>query len=202
MALDADKFAVDLTIVRGLGYYTGPVFETTLLDLPDYGSIFSGGRYDNLVDRFLRQSIPATGSSIGLDRLLAALIELKALKLENATAQVLVTVMDRERIGDYLAIVRQLRAAGIRSEIYTGDTKNITKQVRYADKVGIPLVVIAGSQEFESGQVAVKNLTHGRQKSLQTSNREDWLKGDEVQESIPKAELVAYIKKQLSEAAV
>ena len=80
MGIDRDKTALDLTIVRGLGYYTGPVFETTLLDLPEYGSMFSGGRYDNLVDRFVGRSIPAVGTSLGVDRLLAALFELKAIE--------------------------------------------------------------------------------------------------------------------------
>ena len=145
MKVAEDKTEVDLTVVRGLGYYTGPVFETSLLDLPEYGSVFSGGRYDNLVERFLNQAIPATGASIGIDRLLAALIELKALSLTQATSQVLVTVMDRERLPDYLNIVCQLREAGVPSEIYSGDTKNLTKQIKYADKVGIPFVVIAGS---------------------------------------------------------
>jgi len=194
MGVDPSKFGIDLTIVRGLSYYTGPVFETTLTDLPEYGSVFSGGRYDNLVDRFLNRSIPATGSSIGLDRLLAALIEVKALKLQDATSQVLVTVMDRERLPDYLAIVRSLREAGIPSEIYSGDSKNLTKQIKYGDKVGIPLAVIAGSDEFEAGTVTVKNLAAGREKAKATADREEWLKAEEIQETIPAEDLIGYVK--------
>ncbi|MCK4372078.1 MAG: ATP phosphoribosyltransferase regulatory subunit, partial [candidate division Zixibacteria bacterium] len=191
-------YEIDLTIVRGLGYYTGPVFETSLLDLPDYGSIFSGGRYDNLVDRFLNRSIPATGSSCGLDRLLAALIELKALKLVDATSQVLVTVMDYDRLSDYLAILRKLREAGIPSEIYSGDTRNLTKQIKYGDKVGIPLAVIVGSDEFEAKTVTVKNLAAGRQKALETADRKEWLKAEEIQETIPIDQLLEYLRRQLA----
>ena len=139
MGVASGAVGIDLTIVRGLGYYTGPVFETTLLDLPDYGSIFSGGRYDNLVSRFTSQSVPGVGASIGIDRLLAALIELKALDLTSATSKVLVTVMDPERIGEYLSLLRELRDAGINAEIFSGNTKNLTKQVKYGDRVGIRL---------------------------------------------------------------
>jgi len=197
MKVSEGNTAVDLTVVRGLGYYTGPIFETSLLDLPEYGSVFSGGRYDNLVERFLNRSIPATGSSIGIDRLLAALIQLKALSLTNATSQVLVTVMDQERLPDYLTILRKLREAGIPSEIYSGDTKNLTRQIKYGDKVGIPFVVIAGSDEFESGTVTVKNLAAGREKALQTSDRKEWLKAEQIQEKIPLSGLIGYLRKYL-----
>jgi len=149
---------IDLTIVRGLGYYTGPVFETTLLDLPEYGSIFAGGRYDNLVERFLNRSVPGVGSSFGVDRLLAALFELKAIRTGSATSHALVTVMDRDRLPDYIKLLRELRQAGIPSEIFSGNSKNLTKQIKYADKVGIPFAIIAGSNEFEKGEVTVKNL--------------------------------------------
>ncbi len=197
MQVDPSKVEIDLTIVRGLGYYTGPVFETSLLDLPEYGSVFSGGRYDNLVDRFLGRSIPATGSSIGIDRLLAALIELKALKLEPATSKVLVTVMDRERLPDYLKILRQLRSEGIPSEIFSGDTKNLTKQIKYGDKVGIPFAVIAGSDEFNAGQLTIKNLAAGKEKASETANREEWLKAEDIQITIAADELIPYLKKEL-----
>ncbi|MFQ6008909.1 MAG: histidine--tRNA ligase [Candidatus Zixiibacteriota bacterium] len=197
MKVPTDKTEVDLTIVRGLGYYTGPVFETTLLDLPEYGSVFSGGRYDNLVERFLNQAIPATGSSIGIDRLLAALIELKALTLTESTSKVLVTVMDKERLPDYLEILRMLREAGIPSEIYSGDTKNLTKQLKYGDKVGIPFAVITGSNEFESGTITVKNLAAGRKKALETDDRKEWLKAEKIQETIPMNNLVDYLKSKI-----
>ncbi len=197
MNVDASKLSIDLTIVRGLGYYTGPVFETTLLDLPEFGSVFSGGRYDNLVERFLNRTFPAVGASIGVDRLLAALIHLKALTMQSATAKVLVTVMDRDRLTDYLEMLRELRNEGIAAEIFSGDTKNITKQIAYADKIGIPLVVIAGSDEFARGEITVKNLIAGRKLSEQTTDREEWLKASSVQQTIPRTQLVLFIRQQL-----
>ncbi|HUV30433.1 MAG TPA: histidine--tRNA ligase [Acidobacteriota bacterium] len=200
MGIDRSKAAVDLLIVRGLAYYTGPVFETYLTKLWDYGSVFSGGRYDNLVDRFLGRSVPAVGSSIGIDRLLAALIELKAFKYERATSQVLVTVMDRHRLPEYLKMLRELRDAGIRSEIFAGDTKNLTRQVRYGDRVGIPFALIAGSNEFESNKVTVKDLASGADQAGKTADREKWLKAEGFQETIPRDTLVSYLKKRLRES--
>ena len=196
MQIDESRTAVDLTIVRGLGYYTGPVFETTLLDLPDFGSVFSGGRYDNLVERFLNTPVPATGSSIGIDRLLAALIELKALNLETSVSKVLVTIMDRERLPEYLKILREIRDAGIPSEIFVGDTKNLTKQIKYGDKLGIPFAVIAGSNEFETGTITVKNMEAGAEKAYATSERDEWLKAEGFQETIPRDQLIDYLKKR------
>ncbi len=198
MEIDYSQTEIDLTIVRGLGYYTGPVFETTLLDLPEYGSVFSGGRYDNLVDRFLGRSIPAVGSSIGVDRLLAALIALDALEMTEATSKVLVTVMDKERLPDYLKLLKKLRTAGIPSEIFTGDTKNLTKQIKYGDKVGISFAVIAGSDEFENGTVTIKNLLAGKEKAKEMSDREEWLKAEDIQETIEIDNLILYIKEKIS----
>ena len=197
MSIDGGKALVDLTIVRGLGYYTGPVFETTLDELPEFGSVFSGGRYDNLVERFLNKQYPAVGTSLGVDRLLAALIHLKTLELSECTSQVLVTVMDRERLADYLAILHNLRKAGIRSEIYLGDTKNLTKQVKYGDKVGVPFAIIAGSNEFEAGTVTVKNLAAGRERARQAADRDQWLAAEGFQETIPLASLIDYFRKNL-----
>lgn len=199
MKVDKSCVAIDLTIVRGLGYYTGPVFETTLLDLPEYGSVFSGGRYDNLVDRFLGRSIPAVGSSIGPDRLLAALIALDKVKLRRAASKVLVTVMDADRLNDYLDLLRKLRNEGIASEIFVGDTKNLTKQIRYADRAGIPFAIIAGSDEFTAGQITIKNLAAGREKAADVTDRTEWLKAEEVQVTIPVTELVPYLKEHMSE---
>jgi len=194
MGVTPGRAEIDLTIVRGLGYYTGTVFETTLLDLPEFGSVFSGGRYDNLVERFQTLSVPGVGSSIGVDRLLAALIELKALKLPRSTSQVIVTVMDRDRLSDYLIMLRELREAGIPSEVYSGDTKNLTRQIKYADKVGIPLALIAGSNEFDTGVVRIKNLAAGASKAEESADREEWLKAEGFQEDIPRSQLVSRVK--------
>ncbi len=198
MDIEPSKTLIDLTIVRGLGYYTGPVFETVLTDLPEYGSVFAGGRYDNLVSRFIGQQIPGVGASIGVDRLLAALIELKALNLETSVSKVLVTVMDQEKLPQYLEMLNQIRDAGIPAEIYVGDSKNITKQIKYADKVGIPFAVIAGSEEFAKGQVTIKNLKAGAKKAQQTSEREEWLKAEEIQETMSREKMVEWLKGVLS----
>jgi len=198
MGTAPDKTQIDITIVRGLGYYTGPVYETTLLSLPEYGSVFSGGRYDNLIERFSNKSLPATGTSFGVDRMLAALIELKAVELKRATSGVLVTTMDKARIADYIAIVNEIRSAGINAELFMGETKNLNKQLRYADRVGIPLAVIAGSDEFDSGTVTIKDLRVGSEVAKGVSDREDWLKAENVQSVVKRGEMVAHLKKLLS----
>src|SRR4029077_7759153 len=115
-----DRAVIDLSIARGLAYYTGPVFEAVLLDAPEFGSVFGGGRYDDLVMRFLGERVPATGASIGVDRLLAALIHLNKLDIRKATARVLVTNMDPSLTEDYLAMTWELRRAGIPTELYLG----------------------------------------------------------------------------------
>lgn len=197
MGVPENKAKVDITIVRGLGYYTGPVYETTLIDLPDYGSVFSGGRYDNLVNRFSGQMVPATGSSFGVDRMLAALIALNAIKTRKSTADVIVTTMDKSRLNDYLAIVNEIREAGIKAELYSGETKNINKQLKYADKIEIPIAVIGGSDEFNAGTITVKDLRAGREVSREVSDREEWLKADQIQVTIRRSELIPYLKKLL-----
>jgi histidyl-tRNA synthetase len=107
--------------------------------------------------------------------------------------------MDRDRLNDYLAMLRELRNEGIAAEIFSGDTKNITKQIAYADKVGIPFVIIAGSDEFERGEITVKNLIAGRQLSEQTADRDEWLKASSVQQTVPRSQLISFIRKQLHE---
>ncbi|MDZ4724305.1 MAG: histidine--tRNA ligase [candidate division Zixibacteria bacterium] len=198
LEIDYTKYSIDPTIVRGLGYYTGPVFETTLLDMPDYGSVFSGGRYDNLISRFSSQPLSGVGASIGIDRLLAALIELKALSLREATSSVLVTIMEQDKLAEYLKIVQELRSSGIASEIYVGETKNLTKQIKYADKVGIPFAVMVGSDEFAANTVTIKNLKAGGKKSTETEDRSQWLAAEGVQEQIPRSSLVTYLKSKLA----
>jgi histidyl-tRNA synthetase len=197
MQVPADKARIDITIVRGLGYYTGPVYETTLLDLPDYGSIFSGGRYDNLLSRFSSKSVPATGSSFGVDRMLAALIALKAIEIEKATSAVLVTRMDAERTDDYISLAAEIRNSGINAEIFMGETKNIQKQLKYADRLEIPIAVIAGSDEFEKDMVTIKDLKAGREKSIKVTERAEWLKAQDIQVTIPKSSMIDHIKKLL-----
>jgi histidyl-tRNA synthetase len=193
------KAIFDLHLARGLGYYTGPVFEVTLTDLPQYGSVFGGGRYDGLVERFLGpgQGVPAVGVSVGVDRLLAALTALgrDVLEGEPAGPQVLVTVMDFERMVDYIAIVSELRAAGIRAELWQGGKAALGKQFKYADKLDIPLALIAGSNEFEAGEVSVKDLVEGR-RVAEGASREEY-KEKRPQVTIRRSELVPEISKLL-----
>ncbi len=193
MKVPSDRTEIDITIVRGLGYYTGPVFETILEDFPDFGSVFSGGRYDGLVERFLGRKIPAVGASAGVDRLLAGLIANKLIDAPLTISQVLVTAMDRDKIPEYLKVLHELRAAGISAEIFMGETKNMTKQLKYGDRVGIPIAVILGSDEFTTNQVTVKNLVAGREQAGEVTDREEWLKAEDIQVTIPREELIEYI---------
>jgi histidyl-tRNA synthetase len=165
--------AFDMTIVRGLAYYTGPVFEAVLLDAPEFGSVFSGGRYDGLVQRFQSAEIPAVGASVGVDRLLVALQHLQLVERRSSPTEVLITVMDPSQRNQYLAMAAELRRAGIATEVFLGG-RNFGKQLKYADKLGIPIALIAGGDEFARGEVALKDLWAGREVSKQLASFEEW----------------------------
>ena len=166
----SDRIIIDPSVVRGLGYYTGPVFEAELtFEILDekgrprqFGSVAGGGRYDDLVKRFTGQPVPATGVSIGVDRLLAAL-DAKGKGPGKAQGPVVVTVMDRARMADYMALVNELRQAGIRAEMYLGNPKNFGNQLKYADKRESPVAIIMGEDEAARGVVQVKDLIPGAQ---------------------------------------
>ena len=196
-----DEFvALDQSIARGLDYYTGPVFEAMLNDAPEFGSVFGGGRYDGLVARFLGRNIPAVGAAIGVDRLLAAMMKLGLTGTSPSTAQVLVTVMEQGRLIEYERLTRELRQAGIRTEMYLGDEKGLTKQLAYANRQQIPLAVLIGSDEFTRGEVTIKNLKLGAQLPDKKTQREEWLKlSRTVQAAVPRGDCVAYIRKVLSD---
>ena len=153
------RITLDLSIARGLDYYTGTIYETFLTDLPGIGSVCSGGRYDNLASKYTKQVLPGVGASLGLDRLIAAMEELKhpLLTGQSTPAQVLVVNFDAARIGDYQRIARALRAAGINVEVYP-DVKKVGQQLAFAEKRGFKLAVIAGPAEFEQGVWKVKDL--------------------------------------------
>ena len=198
-----DRIVIDPSVVRGLGYYTGPVFEAELtFEILDekgrkrqFGSVAGGGRYDDLVKRFTGQSVPATGVSIGVDRLLAAL-HAKGRVQGDATGPVVVTVMDRERMAEYQRMVGELRRAGIRAEVYLGNPKNFGNQLKYADKRRSPVAVIQGSQEAEKGVVILKDLILGAQ-IAQNATLEEW-KGRPAQIEVPVADLVAAVRGMLA----
>lgn len=153
------RFELDVSIARGLDYYTGVVFETYLDALPEIGSICSGGRYDNLAGMYTKQHLPGIGASLGLDRLLAALEKLGKLPVSRTTVPILVTYFDPNRLNDYLRISRAIRSAGFGCELYP-DPKKLGAQLKYADQKGFRIAVIAGSQELERGVVQLKDLQH------------------------------------------
>jgi histidyl-tRNA synthetase len=194
-----DRVSLDLSIARGLAYYTGPVFEAILLDAPQFGSIFGGGRYDGLVMRFLGEPIPAVGASIGVDRLLAALAHLGRVDSRKATARVLVTNMDRAMTDDYLQLTWELRRANIPTEFYIGTAKRLGKQLEYADQYDIPLAILCGSNEKAQGIVTVKNMAAGRAKASQLDDRSSWLAERPGQTTIPRERLVEGIRDLLAE---
>jgi histidyl-tRNA synthetase len=186
-----DRVSLDLSIARGLAYYTGPVFEAILLDAPQFGSIFGGGRYDGLVMRF--------GASIGVDRLLAALAHLGRVDTRKATARVLVTNMDRALTEDYLQMTWELRRAEIPTEFYIGTAKRLGKQLEYADQYDIPLAILCGSNEKAQGIVTVKNMAAGRAKATMLDDRSKWLAERPGQTTIPRERLVEGIRDLLAE---
>ncbi len=199
-----DRIVIDPSVVRGLGYYTGPVYEAELtFEILDekgrkrqFGSVAGGGRYDDLVKRFTGQSVPATGVSIGVDRLLAAL-HAKG-RVGAATAgPVVVTVMDRDRMADYMAMVGDLRRAGIRAEVYLGNPKQFGNQLKYADKRGSPIAIIQGGDEASKGTVILKDLILGA-KIAENATLEEW-KDRPAQVEVPRAGLVEAVRKMLDQ---
>lgn len=189
-----DQVSLDLSIARGLAYYTGPVFEAILLDAPQFGSVFGGGRYDDLVMRFLGEKVPAVGASMGVDRLLAALIHLGRTGHQKSTAKVLITNMDAALQDDYVAMTWELRRAGIPTELYLGTAKGPGKQLKYADAWGVPIALLYGSNEKEKGIVTLKDMEMGRQRAEAIANRQDWLEERPGQREVPRGELVATIR--------
>ena len=158
-----DHFKVDLTIARGLDYYTGTVYETTMLDHPEIGSICSGGRFDNLAEYYTDKKLPGVGISIGLTRLFFVLEDQGYLndQLNTAPADALILPMT-EDLSAAIALATQLRSAGVRTQLY-GEQKKFKQKMSYADKLGVPYVIFLGEEEIASGVAAVKNMRTGEQ---------------------------------------
>lgn len=201
-----DRVQFDPTVVRGLAYYTGPVFEGVLtFDIVDetgakrqFGSVFGGGRYDDLVERFTGQKMPATGASIGVDRLLAALLTLGKIEVRSATAQVLVTRLDKNLTAEYQKIAAELRSAGINAELYVG-TQGIGKQFKYAAGSDKTVAVVVGEDEVKQGQVSIKDLRLGDELSKEVgADRKKWLEEQPAQFSAPRAGVVEAVRKVLA----
>jgi histidyl-tRNA synthetase len=163
--VDPSLVKVDLSIARGLDYYTGTVYETFLADLPGIGSVCSGGRYDNLASLYTKQQLPGVGASLGLDRLVAALEELKALTTVSTPAPVLMVQFSADHLGDYQQMARTLRAAGIGVEVFP-EAKKIGAQFQYAEKRGFRVALIAGPDEFAQGVWKIKDLAKREEKTV------------------------------------
>ncbi len=204
---DNDRIKIDPSVVRGLEYYTGPVFEIELTFKVQnekgqdvvFGSVGGGGRYDGLVSRFRREPVPATGFSIGVSRLANALKLTGNLGATEPAGPVVVLVMDKDQTARYQAMVSELRQAGIRAEMFLGSTKNFGKQVAYADKRNAPAVIIEGSQEREQGILQVKDLIAGKQAAQAITDNAEWKAARPGQFEIQREDLVSAVQKLLSE---
>lgn len=161
------RFVVDFSIARGLDYYTGMIFETQLTSAPEFGSILSGGRYDGLIGMFANKPVPAVGASIGLDRLYAALSELKLIKAEKTVAKALIVNFDESLVGDYLEMARDLRAAGVNTVLYF-ESADMKKQLSYASNRGIKYAIMYGPNEAKEEKVIIKNLETGKQEKVRS----------------------------------
>jgi histidyl-tRNA synthetase len=194
-----DRVKIDLSIARGLVYYTGPVFEANVIGAEKLGSIIGGGRYDDLVMKFRGERIPATGASIGVDRLLTVLEELGKLRPPRTTAQVVVANIDPLLTEDVLQMTWELRRAGIRTELYLGDATSMRKQLKYADTYDVPLTLLYGSEEKERGVVTVKAMAPGRSATGLVIDRAEWLATRSGQTVVPRADLTATVLRMLYE---
>jgi histidyl-tRNA synthetase len=199
------RIMIDASVVRGLEYYTGPVFEVELTfstdsedGSPRFGSVGGGGRYDGLISRFRSEPVPATGFSIGVSRLLAALEYLGKVDLKIERGPVVVTVFDQDRIADYQNMVARLRHAGIRAELYLGSGK-FGPQMKYADRRNSPCVVIQGSDEKARGEVTIKDLIVGAELAKSEKGREQHLqKQTQAQRSVPEDKMVEAVREVLA----
>jgi histidyl-tRNA synthetase len=200
-----DRIRIDPSVVRGLEYYTGPVFEADLtFETKDekgkpvrFGSVGGGGRYDGLIARFRGEPVPATGFSIGVSRLLAALQHLGKSGTKAESGPVVVTAFDQERLADYQKMVTALRNAGIRAELYLGSGK-MGPQLKYADKRNAPCVVIQGGDEKAKGEVQIKDLILGAKASADIASNKEWREGRPAQFSVKEAELVQAVRDVLA----
>jgi histidyl-tRNA synthetase len=201
-----ERVKIDETVVRGLEYYTGPVYEVELLlDTNDekgrpvrFGSVGGGGRYDGLVSRFRGEPVPATGFSIGVSRLQAALTLLGKLDTKPEFGPVVVTVFDRDRVADYQKMVAQLRNANIRAELYLGNPKNMGNQLKYADRRNSPCVIIQGSDEKARGEVQIKDLIEGAKAAAAIASNQEWRETRPAQFSCKEDDIVVKVREVLA----
>jgi histidyl-tRNA synthetase len=199
-----DRIAIDTAIVRGLEYYTGPVYEVELTfedsDAPGrhirFPSVAGGGRYDGLIARFRGEAVPAAGFSIGVSRLLSILASLGRIDTASQKGPVVVCVMDQARLSDYQAMATELRQAGIRAEVYLGGS-GMKAQLKYADRRKAPIAVIQGSDEAEKGQVQLKDLALGAQMAKAIADNAEWREARVAQRLVPRSELVKTVREMM-----
>ncbi|WP_180898469.1 histidine--tRNA ligase [Martelella soudanensis] len=206
-----DRIKIDPSVVRGLEYYTGPVYEAELtFDVTNekgekvvFGSVGGGGRYDGLVSRFMGQPVPATGFSIGVSRLMTALKNLGKLGAFEVIEPVLVTVMDgdAESMGRYQKMTQELRRAGIRAEMYQGNWKKFGNQLKYADRRGCPIAIIQGGDERAEGVVQIKDLIEGKRLSGEIEDNAEWREARVAQKTVPEGDLVEEVRALLEAQA-
>ena len=199
------RIEISASVVRGLEYYTGPVFEAELTfqvknedgQTVRFGSVGGGGRYDGLVERFMGTKVPATGFSIGVSRLQAALAALNKDKPAVSDGPVVVLVMDKAELPRYQRLAQALRQAGIRAEMYLG-TSGMKAQMKYADRRGSPCVVIQGGDEIAKGEVQIKDLIEGAKAAETIKDSKEWREGRPAQVSVPEARLVEAVRSVLA----
>jgi histidyl-tRNA synthetase len=207
---DDGRILIDPSVVRGLEYYTGPVFEAEITSpvvnedgqTVRFGSVGGGGRYDNLIERFTGQKVPATGFSIGVSRLQAALAALGRTSPQAGTGPVVVLVMDKQRIADYQKLVQRLRkpedgGEPVRAELYLG-TAGMKAQMKYADRRNSPCVVIQGGDELAKGEVQIKDLIEGAKASASIKDSREWREARPAQFSVKESELLAKVREVLA----
>lgn len=204
--IQESRIQIDVNIARGLDYYTGPIFETTLPDHPEFGTIFAGGRYDYLIGRFVNYEaffkefqeyatkwrdsvtgqpmIPATGASLGVDRLFEVLKQLKKISYRQTHTDILVTRMDETLTGEYYKLARFLREKGFRVELYSGETTKFKQQMKYADRLQIPIVLIIGENEHKQGVVRVRSMLGERVEDGNVETKEQDVPIEKLEETI------------------
>ena len=200
LGVGEDEAAYDPSLTRGLDYYTGPVFEIVLPGAPEFGSVGGGGRYDELCSRFIEEKVPATGASIGVDRLLAAMTHLGVARRAKSIAQVCIATVGRVPRQEVFKLARELRDAGLNTVTYLGNKKNMGAQLSDADRYEIPVAVILGEDELANGLVAVKDLIAGKAVRENIATREEYRQaGRETQVTIPRRQMVAVIRRILDQ---
>jgi histidyl-tRNA synthetase len=200
LGVDEAHARFDPSLARGLDYYTGPVFEMVLPGAGEMGSVMGGGRYNQLVDRFLDRPIPCTGMSVGLDRLMAALTQLGVVPQEKTTVEALVVTIGRVPPDESLRVAAELRAAGIRTEAYFGVKMNMASQLSHGDRYAIPVAVILGEDEIARGVVSVKDLHAGKRQREGIADRETYRRaGKTGQVTVPRSEMIRTVRSLLDQ---